>query len=141
MPKGSPFGPIKRTSLAVIASLSRVSLSFALIVQHLQAKKLPYKDKVSVRELSAKATDTDHINPRHTCAEVRAESSALFYPNIVPHIASDVNSFFKKNLFFSPAVWYDRFVHRKSEQKKAQKNAKILLRMLSTKIFADFRHN
>ena len=39
MPSVSPSAPISRTSFAVISSLSRFSLSFALIVKHLQAKK------------------------------------------------------------------------------------------------------
>jgi hypothetical protein len=39
IPRVSPSAPIRRTSFALISSLSRFSLSFALIVQHLQAKK------------------------------------------------------------------------------------------------------
>lgn len=69
IPSVSPSTPIRRTSFAVISSLSRFSLSFALIVQHLQAKKYTVQ-RQSLRTATllislTKATKSENIDPRH----------------------------------------------------------------------------
>ena len=122
------MGPITRTSLKLISSLSRfsLSLSFALIVQHLQAKKIkPYKDSMSPHG-SARRNFIAQINRKiltnvTTGAKVRAESSALFYPSIIHCFYRFVNPLFKKFFIFFKAIMYDKNVYRNKQQKTVKK--------------------
>ena len=104
IPKDSPSEPIKRTSFAVISSLSRFSLSFALIVQHLQAKKnIPYKDtslRTATLLFAQKCQKRKNINPHHNrCV---GESGALCF--VLPDYYTTPNpicqEFFQNFLFF-----------------------------------------
>ena len=82
---------MRRTSFAVISSLSRFSLSFALIVQHLQAKKnTVQRSHLRTATLFAqKYQKLTSINPHHNrCA---GESGVLFF--VLPVYYTTPNSF------------------------------------------------
>ena len=82
IPSVSPSTPIRRTSFAVISSLSRFSLSFALIVQHLQAKKNTVqrhslRTATLLTSFAQSYKKRENINPHHNrCA---GESGALCF--------------------------------------------------------------
>ena len=146
MPSVSPSGPMRRTSFALISSLIRFSLSFALIVQHLQAKKIPYKD---TRLRTATPLHTLYslhkrksINPHHNrCA---GESGALCF--VLP--AYYTTTFLVCQHLFCIFSKYFRFVFQflvrhkmsmeNSHKKDYQNSRKILSRMLFHKFFCRF---
>ena len=148
MPSVSPSAPMRRTSFAVISSLSRFSLSFALIVQHLQAKKIPYKD---TRSPHGYPFDTNMPKARlltrsTTGVQVRAESSALFFTRTLYHIpirlSSPFSNFFKLfQTFFKTAFPYFGTTKMSMEnyhKKDNQNIAKILLCRLCDENFCRF---
>ena len=144
MPSVSPAGPIRRTSFAVISSLSRVSFSFALMVQHLHAKNKPYKDR-SLRTDFSRALREMHLST-HGHNRCRGESGALcfvlpVYHTTQPSVCQEV---FEKNSDFSFSalfpvlsailifpflvfpgipVGYDTDVYREKQQKSTPKRS------------------
>ena len=137
MPRVSPVGPIKRTSFAVISSLSRVSLlSFALIVQHLQTKKYRTKTKSPHGTLPPKRDQTISTRVAPLRQGESGEALLCFYSDIIPHTFPVVKSFFEIFSFFllSPQKHPDRsdgrhHVHRKNQQKNALFLAPFFTRM------------
>ncbi len=149
--------PISRISLAVISSFSRVSLSFALIVQHLQNKIKIAVQRHSLRTVPARcqagktlSTAVAHLR--------RGESggSALFssYYTIFSPVCQGLSSIFLPYLplFFSAggsrsptdrgngrsSIRYDKSVHWKSSQKTGFRAENFLTRMLFHKNIRGF---
>ena len=129
IPSVSPSGPIRRTSFAVICSLSRVSLSFALIVQHLQTKN-PYKDRVSARHTPPRLRGTSILT--EVTQSCRGESGALCFVLLAYYttdqtVCQVLFLFFSK--FFSFAIssfWCDIFVYGKTTKKFTSDGWKFL---------------
>ena len=99
IPSVSPSAPIRRTSFAVISSLSRFSfsLSFALIVQHLQAKKITVqRHHISARQHSRhNRTKRKTINQHHNrCAGESGVLCFVFHAYIIHHQIALVKTFF-----------------------------------------------
>ena len=151
MPSVSPSAPISRTSFALISSLSRFSLSFALIVQHLQAKKIPYKDTVSARLPLLRNLAKGEVLSTHRHNRCVGESGALCFVLLAYYTTFLLvcQEFFRKyfSLFsFAPNPFsiflYDTKCPLKIVPKKAiQMGCKFYLLCIFTNFFADFRHN
>ena len=140
MPRVSPSGPIKRTSFAVISSLSNVSLSLALIVQHLQAKKIAVQ-RQSLRTVTAcsQASGNPYQPRSRICAGVRAGGSASFFTVILYHFFLALSiGFSKKIIFIFREVSYDILSIVKSNKKTNPNHWKILRHMFFHKNFRRF---
>ena len=144
IPIDSPSAPIKRTSFAVISSLSRFSLSFALIVQHLQAKKIPYKDIVSARLPIPSKLGFPDINPYHN--RCMGESRELFFvlPKYYTTLFCVCQVFFQTFFSFLKKSFARDLRHEMSMENPHKKTAffRVIFYCVCffTKIFAEIRH-
>ena len=125
IPSVSPFEPMTRTSLRSISSLSRfsLSLSFALIVQHLQAKKITVQRQQSPHGSHSAPRTVNKGRYQPTAQPVcRWERRALLcfarrlYHIFLP-LSSPFLNFSQKYFFAFSSFWYDMNVHRKNSQK------------------------
>ena len=147
IPSVSPSAPIRRTSFAVISSLSRFSfsLSFALIVQHLQAKKITVqRHHISARQHSRHScAKRKTINPRHNrCAGESGALCFVFHAYIIHHRIALVKTFFA---FFStffksrfPVFSTTKMSMEKTHKKHRQKACFFLLCIIFHENFCRF---
>lgn len=148
MPSDSPSTPIRRTSFALISSLSRFSLSFALIVQHLQAKKNTVQRQLSPHGYSfgRNYAKGEVINPSSQPVRRWERSALLCFTRVLYHIFSALSipffNFFTLFLIHLSISWYDMICPSENITKKIAKvYGKFYFVCFFTKIFADFRHN
>ena len=144
MPSDSPSAPIKRTSFALISSLSRFSLSFALIVQHLQ-KNNRTKTLVSARSpkdpKDGKSTKMEPINQQHNrCA---GENGAFFFVLLEYYttLFPSCQVFFWIFFIFFTKITTTFLSIVKCTKKVRLSMVKFLLCTFFTNVCVNFRHN